>query len=223
MRLLSAPWFLRRRRSVVVLVIAGVGLAAGASTGFALATGNQSFTSQSASPSTLWTWSPGVVPGTVVAVSSDIGADASRAGVAVSSLRAAATASDGLTLLFGRNASGALCSAESSPQVLGQFNCLNAWSDNFAILLYSTYGGPPGGVADHASLVGVARSDVTRVSVTTSNGTVDLPLNHWRGFSYTASSTKDVPLSVTAYNAAGTALDTHDVAGSSLAEPEPTS
>lgn len=221
MKLPTLPTFSRRGRRLMVLgIAAAVGVVSGAAlSGIALGTGNASFASQSSSPSTRWTWSTGVVPGTPVATSSEIEADASRAAVATSSVREAATAADGLMLLSGRNSSGALCTAASSPEVLGQFNCLSAWSDNFAILLYSHYGGPPGGLADHGSLVGIARPDVARVSVTTSDGTVDVPLNQWRAFSYTASTSKAVPLSVTAYDAAGTALDTHQVAGSSLAEP----
>lgn len=217
------PTFSPRGRMLMVVGIAAVvGLvSAAALSGIAFGTGNASFATLSSSPSTRWTWNTGVVPGTPVATSSMVEADASRAAVATSSLREAATAGDGLTLLFGRNSSGALCTAASSPQVLGQFNCLSAWSDNFAILLYSHYGGPPGGLADYGALVGIARPDVARVSITTSDGTVDVPLNQWRAFSYTASTTKGVPLSVTAYDAAGTALDTHDVAGNSLAEPEP--
>lgn len=220
-KLPTIPTFSRRGRMLTALGIAAVvGLvSAAALSGIAFGTETASFASQSSSPSTRWTWSAGVVPGTPVETSSEIEADASRAAVATSSLREAARAPDGLTLLFGRNSSGALCTAASSPEVLGQFNCLSAWSDNFAILLYSHYGGPPGGLADHGSLVGIARPDVARVSVTTSQGTVDVPLNQWRAFSYTASTTEGVPLSVTAYDTAGTALDTHDVAGSSLAEP----
>lgn len=212
-----------RRRQLALLTTLVV---AGGLTGFALArtdggfaSTSGSFATESTSPSTLWTWGSGIVPGTRVDATANVRKDASRADVAVSSIRAAATAKDGLTLLFGENSRGVLCSASMSSGFLSGFNCLSAWSDRFAMVLYSTASGPKGGGASHSSLVGVGRPDVARVSVKTLDGVVKLRLNRWRGFSYAVSLSRAVPLSITAYDANGRKLDTEQVAGRGSVPP----
>lgn len=206
------------------LILLALLVGAGALTGFAFASTSRTSTpSVSASPSTLWTWGSGVVPGAPMTATRGIQTPsgtaavqtaAAQAGVAVASLRAPAVASDGLMLLFGQRADGTLCSADVSSFAVSGFTCLSDWTDQFAMVLYSTDHRGSLGV-DDASLVGVARPDVTRVSVTTASGPVDLALNEWRGFTYTASFANDLPISITAYNAAGAALDTEEVEGAS--------
>ena len=204
------------RYSRFTRVVIGLTTLAGAAalTGIALASTTRSVQSASvATPSTLWTWTNGTVPGVPITASVGVQEAASRAGVAVSSLRAAATAPDGLMLLFGHNSTGNLCAAGASSAFVSTFTCLSGWTDKFAMLYSATDGGPREGVVDHASLVGVARPDVTRISVTTRIGTSDIALNRWRGFSYTAASANDLPLSITAYNASGMALETEQIEG----------
>lgn len=203
MRRMQAKVFPRRKWFMIAVAVL---VGAGAMTGFALASW-----SGSAPPSTLWTWTNRVVPGTPIAASANVGNAASQAGVDPSVLRAAAVASDGLTLLFGRNSNGDLCSADASSAVVSGFNCLSNWSDKFALLLYSTDGGSRRGVVDHASVVGVARPDVGRVTLTTASGAEDLPLNQWNGFAYAGSSASDLPLSITAYDANGQSLETEQI------------
>ena len=80
------------------------------------------------------------------------------------------------------------------------------------MLLYSTEGGPTQFVADHASLVGIARPDVAKVVVKTAAGDeLALPLNVARGFSYDSSSSSTLPKSITEYDQNGATLDTEEV------------
>lgn len=201
---------LRSRRLAVALAVLAI---AGALTGFAVASTAGQSPANETGESALWTWRGGVVPGASFAATSNVQVLASHAGVDPTSLRAAATAPDGLTLVFGRDSTGILCSADVSTAVASGFTCLSRWSDRFALLLYSTDGGPQVGTVDRASVVGVARPDVARVSLTTPTGSQDLALNRWRGFAYTSSSPNDLPLSVTAYSAGGTPLETDPVNG----------
>jgi hypothetical protein len=198
------------------LAIASAGGAKSPSSGATHSRGATAPSSGAAAPSTLWKWPGGVVPGSPFvapssAVSTDVLSSASRASVAPSSLRVAAETSDGLMLVFGTNSSGTLCSADVSNDIVGGFNCLSSWSDKWALLPYATASGPQEGVIDHASVVGVARPDVARVSVTTPTGSQNLPLNEWHGFSYTASTANDRPISLTAYDASGAVLETDPV------------
>jgi hypothetical protein len=114
-------------------------------------------------------------------------------------------------LVFGANSGGTLCGADVSTEVVGGFNCLSSRNDKFALLLASTGGGSKAATIDHSSVVGVARPDVTRVTVTTTSGSHDLPLNQWGGFSYTASRASDHPTSLTAYDASGAVLESDPV------------
>jgi hypothetical protein len=187
-------------------------LGAGTLTGLALAgSPGSTVANELTTPSVRWHWDGGVVPGAPYAATANVQTAASQAGVVASSVREAVQAADGLSLLFGQTASGALCSADTSPEFLSDFSCLSGWTDNFALLYYETDGGPQWGVTDHASLVGVARSDVSRVSITATNGTSDLALNQWRGFSYVASSASSLPLSITAYASDGTPIETKTI------------
>jgi hypothetical protein len=200
---------LHRRRMAIGLVAL---LGAGTLTGFALASSPGSIVSNElTTPSVRWHWNGDVVPGAPFAATANVQTAAIQAGVVASSVREAVKATDGLSLLFGQTASGALCSADTSPEFVSDFSCLSGWTDNFALLYYETDGGPRLGVTDHASLVGVARSDVSRVSITTTNGTSNLALNQWRGFSYVASSASNLPLSITAYASDGTPIETKTI------------
>lgn len=204
-------WVPRRGRLLSSVIAATI--VAGAVAGLAIASASGGGPSSlPAGPTTLWKWGDGVVPGSAYSASKAVLTSASRAQVDPSSLRAAATASDGLTLLFGKNSSGVLCSADASAAVVSGFTCLSDWSDKFALLLYATDGGSQMDVVDHASVVGVARPDVARVTLTTASGSIQtLPLNAWRGFSYTASTASELPVSMTAYDANGDLLETDPV------------
>lgn len=209
------PLVVRGTASGRLLITLAAVAVTGALTGYALAgssgTGTDSFAAESTVPSALWSWGAGVVPGAPVSATANVRTSASQSGVASGSLREPAAASDGLTIVFGENAAGELCSAGYAPAFVSGFTCLSGWTDNFALLYYGSDGGVQQGVVDHASVVGVARPDVARVSVTTPSGTSNLPLNSWDGFSYAASSPSQLPLSLTAYGADGAVLDSQQV------------
>jgi hypothetical protein len=133
---------------------------------------------------------------------------AAQSDVSPSSIRQIVAAKSGLTLIVGQNSSGRPCTASAGTAV-GNFNCLSDWSDKFAMLLYSTEGGSTQFVADHESLVGVARSDVAKVVLTTADGAEStLALNEAHGFSYDSSSASTLPASITAYDGDGQPLET---------------
>jgi hypothetical protein len=118
-----------------------------------------------------------------------------------------AVSAAGSRLLIAQRTDGRFCTAAQSRTFVTGFNCLSIWSDKFAMLLYSSEGGKSVETVDHVSIVGVARSDVARVAVTTTNGaTAALALNQWRAFSYTATTEAALPQEITAYDAAGNQL-----------------
>jgi hypothetical protein len=142
---------------------------------------------------------------------------AARSGVTLGSIRQIVAASSGLSLIVGENSAGRPCTASAGTAV-SNFNCLSDWSDKFAMLLYSTDGGSTPFVADHASVVGIARPDVAKVVVKTAAGTEStLTLNAGRGFSYDSSSASTLPVSITAYDQNRGTLETEQV------EPSPQS
>jgi hypothetical protein len=136
---------------------------------------------------------------------------AARSDVSPSSIRQIVASSSGLTLIVGQNSSDRPCTASAGTTV-SNFNCLSDWSDKFAMLLYSTEGGSTLFAADHASLVGVARSDVVKVVLTTADGAEStLALNEAHGFSYDSSSASTLPESITAYDQDGQPLETEAI------------
>jgi hypothetical protein len=195
------------RRFRVVLSVAVVGVIVTAASAYALV--NRSSTP---GPSLNWHWAG--TPGQPVSPTEAMRVFADRSGVPTSSIRQVVASASGLSLIVGTDATGRVCTAQAGGDVAGasNFNCLNSSSDKFAMLLYSTEGGPSPGVADHASLVGIARPDVTRVAVTTVAGAqINLSLNQWGGFAYDATSMSTIPASISAYDSAGGELDSESV------------
>jgi hypothetical protein len=191
---------LRSRVALGLVVAVAVG---GAASAFAVVKGS------SQGPSLKWHWP--TAAGVSITPDAPMTALAERAGVSPNSIRRVVSAKSGLALVVGTDATGRTCTAEAG-STAGSFNCLSDWSDNFAMLLYSTEGGSALGVTDHLSLVGAARPDVVKVELTTEGGSqVDLSINQWRGFSYDASSAVDVPASITAFDQGGQALETEQI------------
>jgi hypothetical protein len=116
-------------------------------------------------------------------------------------------------LLASKNASGAPCVAQRG----GDFLCLDSRYDPYAVVVFPWAGGSALNVVDRASVLGIARSDVARVTVSLHDGSsVDLPLGKWRTFSYVANRAASVPTVLNAYDAAGNALQTVDLAAALL-------
>jgi hypothetical protein len=156
-------------------------------------------------------WNVATDAGARVVPSDAMKAFATQEGVLPDSLRQAVEASSGLQLVIGSDAEGRACTAEGGTTV-SNFSCVSDWSDKFAMLVYSTDGGSKPFIADHASVVGLARPDVARVVVTTAGGSeMELPINAARGFSYDATTKLALPDRITAYDKSGDVVGTEDV------------
>jgi hypothetical protein len=139
---------------------------------------------------------------------------ASQAAVDVESVREVAKAGSDerqLSLLVGRGSDGQVWLARKGPGSISQFTPL-ANVPTHAVATFEIFGGPrPNGngyVVGWQTLVGFARSDMTRVVVTLQNGREEvIPLNPWRGFGYSATSKERLPVSVHAYRADGKVVE----------------
>lgn len=152
----------------------------------------------------VWAWPNGVVPGNPVTVDSFVSRMvADSPGIVSSSLREVASVGEQENrnqLLAGRNASGTVCVAERG----GSFLCLDSRYDPYAVVVSPIVGGSSLDVVDRASLVGIARSDVARVTLLLESGTtVELDLDKWRAFSYVADGADSVPTELRAFDAGG--------------------
>jgi hypothetical protein len=162
-----------------------------------------------------WKWPSGVVPGEPVIVDSFISQMVSDSpGIVSSSLREVASVGESENqnqLLAGKDASGTVCVAERG----GSFLCLDSRYDPFAVVVFPIVGGSSLDVVDRASLVGIARSDVARVTLLLESGkAVDLGLNQWRAFSYVAQGADSVPTELRAFDAGGHQLQSVGVSSS---------
>ena len=194
------------RRRAIGLIVAVVAILTVTASAFALGSGARSEGSQSDQPPQRWEWS-GAPPGEAIAADAAMRASAARSGVTAGSLRELTTSAGGYHLLVAQRPDGRVCTAGRSKTFVAGFNCLSTWSDKFAMLLYSSEGGKDIHSVDHASLVGIARTDVARVVVTAANGgTQALVLNQWRAFSYTATTAASLPQEIAAFDAAGDEL-----------------
>ena len=80
-----------------------------------------------------------------------------------------------------------------------RFSCMNDAAKKLALIRYVVSGGPTLGVSDSATVVGVTRSDVSRVVITRADGgEQELTLNESRGFAYEAVGAASLPVALTA-------------------------
>lgn len=161
-----------------------------------------------------WTWEEGV-PGRPIKADDLVRGIAglsagSTSPVDIDTLREVVSAGRGLrryTLVAARGLDGRVCLGARGQAVVQSFYCLTAsgpaaypFAPNPALLPQVRYGGARARSVDYATLVGVARADVTRVVVRLANGSArELPLNRWRGFGYAAESREELPVTVIAY------------------------
>jgi hypothetical protein len=159
-----------------------------------------------------WTWDR-PIPGRAIALDA-----AARAAVSLSygsvteaSVREVVSASRpsySISLLSAPDYEGRPCFTAIRNEIATNFDCAGEALVDDAVVTYAIYGGPRIGVTTRAALVGVARADVTRVTVTLTDGEeVDLPMNAWRGFSYVAEGPHEIPSTVNAYDADGSIID----------------
>jgi hypothetical protein len=165
------------------------------------------------------TWTPGGhLPGVPLARSTNLSARGVQAAVAISSGIDAQSirevVSGGafglrLRLITARGPNRAPCvSFITESGGAGQFSCFDSSSGEGALVRFAFSGGSIVNKTDWTTLVGLARSDVSRVTMLTQNGNErSLALNRWRGFTYSAASASDFPAALRAYGADGSLID----------------
>jgi hypothetical protein len=122
-----------------------------------------------------------------------------------------------LELLSGQNAAHDTCfaarvSAGSNVLSSQQFQCLEDRAVEKPVIYALTGGGSKPDVVTRIELAGVARDDVARVELTLATGTqLDLPLNQWRGFGYSADEGDALPRALKAYDSADKVIFDADV------------
>ena len=159
-----------------------------------------------------WKW-PGGVPGTPIAATPLEANVASQSGVAPASLREVAMAGEKgsfLRLIAGAGPSGQVCVAPEIRAAVHNFVCLdtlNPNADQSAVVRFVSEGGPQAGVVTKAWVVGISRSDVSRIEIQREDGsTANAAMNQWGGFSYGGSSPAGLPTSLSAYASDGSRI-----------------
>jgi hypothetical protein len=114
----------------------------------------------------------------------------------------------GLKLITARGADGAPCvSFITESGGARQFSCLDS-ADEGALVRFAASGGATIHKTDWTTLVGLARSDISRVTVMRQDGSErTLPLNRWGGFTYSADDPEAFPTTLRAYDAAGSLIE----------------
>jgi hypothetical protein len=166
------------------------------------------------------TWTPGgQLPGVPVA----LGRRSSRAeaalqtatkfspGIDKASLREAVAGGgvgSRMRLITARGPGGAPCvSFVTDSGAARQFSCLDSTAGDSPLLRFVGDGGTTLGVVEWVSLVGLARSDVARVTLVAQDGSErELALNSSRGFAYSTSYRPEFPASLRAYDATGSLI-----------------
>ena len=168
-----------------------------------------------------WTW-PGGVPGRSIELDPPVrklvALPPSGPGIDVSTTREVISVGSGLSergLLAARAADGELCFSATLAGAFGAFGC--PFREHLfrgggltlptepppslrAVLYWLSVGGAHPRVVDRATIVGIARSDVTRVVVRVRGGAErELPLNEWRAFSYAADRPDELPTALVAF------------------------
>jgi hypothetical protein len=162
-----------------------------------------------------WAWSNGV-PGAPITPSTVMSGAAERSGVSTASLHTVKSAGVGnrqASILAGSGSNGDVCIAHAGYGYSGAFRCLGGSGPTSPLLDFLTVGGSEPDVVSFATLVGLVRSDVSRLVVTLANGRqVELKLNVWRGFGYAANSADTLPQSIDAYGNDGNLIAHEEVA-----------
>jgi hypothetical protein len=119
---------------------------------------------------------------------------------------------DRVSLLAVRSQTGDVCLGVSTVAFVKRFSCVSTTSgvDDEPLLHFTSGGGARLGVVDRISVVGIARSDVARVVVTTASGPHDLSVNSAGGFAYD-SAAKGLPSTISAYGADGALMAEYSV------------
>lgn len=207
-----------RRRLVAVAVLSVAAVVAGV---WALAAGGAGGTASTSTAGATWT-PGGQLPGTPLGMTfpSTRVASGVQAAVAISRRRVsideatvrevvASGDGQGMRLMAARAVGGEPCVAMVTTTGMARsFRCLSSQPGGGALLRYVADGGTTIGKVEWVSLVGLARSDVARVTLVTQSGAErPLNLNRWRGFTYSADSKDAFPASLRAYAGDGSLIE----------------
>lgn len=168
------------------------------------------------------TWTPGGqlpgVPLTATRSSAGVraGVDAAvafSAGVDPSSVREVVAGGTfgfgGMRLVTARASDGRPCVSFVTDRGGGrEFTCFDAEGETGALVRFVGDGGTTLGKVEWVNIVGLARSDVARLTLLTQGGAErDLPLNGARGFAYSTEDKDAFPASLRAYDADGSLIE----------------
>jgi hypothetical protein len=114
----------------------------------------------------------------------------------------------GMRLITARDGTGAPCtSIVTDSGGARSFNCFAPGANAGPLVRYVADGGTTIGKVEWMSLVGLARSDVARVTLVAQSGSEQaLSLNRWRGFAYATDSSSGFPNSLRAYDSGGSLI-----------------
>ena len=167
------------------------------------------YTSTGDSQQGMWHWDRalGGTPGAANAlVLRSLDTSPGRGWTKLTEVAVAGSGADRVALLAVRSKRGDVCFAVSAVAFVGEFHCVsNSEVRDEPLLHFESGGGASLGVVDHMTVVGMARSDVARVVVTTASGQHELPVNRAGGFAYDSGANGLVD-SISAYRADGSRL-----------------
>jgi len=202
-----------RRHPLKIKTVAGVCvLSIAAAIGVVLAAGGSSAGASSGA----WTWPEGI-PGSPViatdaALSRSVAGSRGLSGSAVRQLLDTGSGRGKVAVYAAEGVDNAPCLAIRSQISVGGFSCADASWDQTAIFLYQTSGGDSPATVDRSTVIGVARSDVGSVVLTTAGGARrELNLGRWHAFAYVATRPAAMPRRIEAYSTRGDVLQATDV------------
>lgn len=208
----------KRRNLVVVTALIAAAAVAGV---WAIAAGGAGGTASTSTAAATWT-PGGQLPGTPMGMTRPSARVASgvQAALAISSrgidpgsvrevVAGGVFGGLGMRLLTARGLEGDPCIAMvTNTGGARSFSCLTSQDGGGALVRYVADGGTTIGNVEWVSLVGLARSDVARVTLVTQSGAEQtLTLNRWRGFTYSADSKDAFPASLRAYDPDGSLIE----------------
>lgn len=113
-----------------------------------------------------------------------------------------------LTISAGYDGLGRKCFGFTGLGVGRSFDCIDSRLEERAVLPYVSMEGRRFQAVDRATVMGIVRSDVSRVEITLADGSRrELRLNRWRAFAYMAGAPETLPKTLTAYGTNGSILE----------------
>lgn len=197
----------QKRRSTRLLVILAIVVL-----GIAISAAARMTQASASGLSTEWRAVAADLSGTPVAAGASTRSVARGTTIDVSAVRTLASAkfgSDTASLLIAPSADDSSCFSVAMPYAESSFSCLSdLTTDNPSLVVFSVRGGTDLTATTRAFVFGLARGDVSRVTVTLRDGSsVIVPIRD-HVFSYSADTAAELPAGVTALDDNGASLQT---------------